>query len=317
MFGVESYASLRDSIVTIEQLPIPVFEFIHFLAVAYDCRLNGATIGTRPLIPLYLAYWLAAVGGGLWVGVLLGQPPGWLCSDMSIAAGLLAFVLLHAFPGDLLYKLLQRVPPLVWLLRAGDDVARALSVSLGGVERTRNAQHATLTRMSHTCAILCGTLAGGGGGLTASFLNLFSEHWAFRVPPALIAPPRPLVSAAAGAVWYHFATLARSPAAREGLVFPLFTLLPVTLLPFERLELADIKLIGYALQVLMVTARGIVLDPLVTFITNRWARKALPAVGVVDTVPTAAAGGSGEEDSDHKKAADNKTPSKKPNKKKD
>ncbi len=72
--------SLRDAAVSIETLQIPVFEFIHFLAVAYDFRLANATRHTRSLLPLYIAYWLTCVGGGLWVGVLLGQPAAWLCA---------------------------------------------------------------------------------------------------------------------------------------------------------------------------------------------------------------------------------------------
>ncbi len=73
--GQYSYSSIRDTIIGYETLPIPVFEFMQFLGVAYDFRLAGATIGTRPIIPLYIGYWIAIVGGGLTVGLICGQPP--------------------------------------------------------------------------------------------------------------------------------------------------------------------------------------------------------------------------------------------------
>ena len=66
----------------------------HFVSTAYDFRLNGAMIGTRAAVPLYVAYWLSACGGSLMAGLLMGQPPG-MC--IASPAQLLCCCLLALF----------------------------------------------------------------------------------------------------------------------------------------------------------------------------------------------------------------------------
>jgi hypothetical protein len=67
---------------------------------------------------------LLSFGGGTCIPIALGFRPFPLANDAAITLLLIAWWLMHCFPGDAIYKLFNQVMPLRAVLVCGFEVAR-------------------------------------------------------------------------------------------------------------------------------------------------------------------------------------------------
>lgn len=67
---------------------------------------------------------LLSFGGGTCIPIALGFRPFPLANDAAITLLLIAWWLMHCFPGDAIYKLFNQVKPLRLVLVCGFEIAR-------------------------------------------------------------------------------------------------------------------------------------------------------------------------------------------------
>ena len=101
--------------------------------------------------------------------VLLGQPIGWITSDVTVLTYLLIFALSHMRLTRDLFRFLVNLEPFATIISIVDDMSWGNCITMLGVQRAINPMHAASpVKNSASAAILLGTLAGCGGGLLRS-----------------------------------------------------------------------------------------------------------------------------------------------------
>lgn len=133
--------------------------------------------------------------------ILLGQPIGWLCSDVTVCTYLLIFALSYSrFTRDI-FRFIVNLEPFATIISVVDDMSWGNCITMLGVQRALNPMHAASpVKNSASAAILLGTLAGCGGGLLRSDKANMDAFWTrdelfvFLSSPLLSSRSLPLCS---------------------------------------------------------------------------------------------------------------------------
>ncbi|CAM9260817.1 unnamed protein product, partial [Scytosiphon promiscuus] len=132
---------------------------------------------------------LMQFGGTLLVGVLvLGQTPSWMHSFTAWPALAVAWWLTFFCPRDLWHARAMRSRVAVFVAAFGRAVSASHAITSWDKSMALTAQYEKAT-ISVGCTILCGTLAGCGGGILADLLSLEGDSWNLQRTPQALASP--------------------------------------------------------------------------------------------------------------------------------
>ncbi|CBN75128.1 expressed unknown protein [Ectocarpus siliculosus] len=132
---------------------------------------------------------LMQFGGTFLVGVLvLGQTPSWMHSFTAWPALAVAWWLTFFSPWDLWHGRAMSNKACMFLAAFGRAVSASHAITSWGADKALTA-HFEKAKMSAICTILCGTLAGCGGGILADLLNLDGDSWNLQRTPQALASP--------------------------------------------------------------------------------------------------------------------------------
>ncbi|CAM9205982.1 unnamed protein product [Ascophyllum nodosum] len=132
---------------------------------------------------------LMQFGGTLLVGALvLGQTPSWMSSSTAWPALAVCWWLTFFSPWDLWHGRAMRHKGVVFIAALGRAFSASHAITSWGADKALTA-HFEKARLSTGCAILCGTLAGCGGGILADLLNLEGDSWKLQRTPGALASP--------------------------------------------------------------------------------------------------------------------------------
>ena len=117
----------------------------------------------------------------------LNPDSGWLCDNQTILPYVVAWLAFCHAPVDMVYRLFAASSALRVTMGVLDDISWGVALTKWGFFNAINAAHES-PRGSTVAAVLGGTLAGCGGGLTQQACSLLRAEWAFRTPDSLRAP---------------------------------------------------------------------------------------------------------------------------------
>lgn len=139
---------------------------------------------------------------------MLAQPWGWIQGLYTIPIYATVALLMYYSPADFVFARLDALAPLLApLLIIADSVSKTLAIARLGVDAVRlhASGNAALTESVYA-AILCGTIAGCGGGVLGSLLGLEGTPWSLSTPKQFRRPSAPMVVSFLSAVLYFALT---------------------------------------------------------------------------------------------------------------
>ncbi|KAI9595792.1 hypothetical protein BDF19DRAFT_422247 [Syncephalis fuscata] len=165
-------------------LPLPILATLHAIKVTLDYRARLRTMsGPRPpLVQGLFVVMAMALGGSTSAAVLMGLPPSWLSSNTTLPTYAIVYLAMFRAPGDIAFRLLDAIEPYIRpILLLADGLTRANAQAGFAIESIRAMP---ALQNSLIAQLLCGTLAGCGGGIITDAFNLTAADWGLRTPAA-------------------------------------------------------------------------------------------------------------------------------------
>ncbi|KAI8145756.1 hypothetical protein BJV82DRAFT_602145 [Fennellomyces sp. T-0311] len=217
---VDIVTALRDASIEVPAigLSLPILELLHAILINYTYRSalksSHADIGWGQGL---LATIVMSSGGGSTAALLLGNPLGILKSNRFWGVYGATYWLMFSNP--YFYQFLEylfAIPFMEQLFTAADGVLRTAAVVNGGILGV--ARNSELGEDKWAAKIICGALAGCGGGLWVDAFRLTSPQWSFSTPRLLRTAS---VDMKASFITAAFYTAATTPALCEWLDVPM------------------------------------------------------------------------------------------------
>ncbi|KAL1924354.1 uncharacterized protein VTP21DRAFT_7389 [Calcarisporiella thermophila] len=196
----------------LQSATLPLFHFpllsaLHGIRVALEFRRSLEQSGTRREIGWlqgFFAIMVASVGGSTTSAILMGIPPGWLASNTVLPAYAATYFAVFYLPG--VYPVLLRVRPLLDpFLISADGLTRFSAITSFAIDACHfRPEVAPRLGGSWIAMLVCGTIAGCGGGLWNDALQLGSAHWGLRTPRGFKTPTWDMAAAFLTAACYTF-----------------------------------------------------------------------------------------------------------------
>ncbi|KAG2223423.1 hypothetical protein INT45_001729 [Circinella minor] len=189
---------------SLEYYGIPILDVLHAFLIAYAYR-SAVGAGHKQIGwgQGFLATVIMCAGGGSTVCILRGEPVGILKSNLFWGIYGTAYWLM--FSNSFVYPFFHFIfslPLVEELFTVADGILRnAAIVNFGvlGVDSILGAD-------KFVAKILCGTLAGSGGGFWIDTFNLTHHHWSFSTPRWLHAANNDVKASFITALFYILAT---------------------------------------------------------------------------------------------------------------
>ena len=163
----------------------PLVDCFHACAVAHEYR-KGASAKQGSLQRLF-AIVITSLGGTTMMNLLNGQPMGWSCDNQTLPAYVVAWLLLHHAPGDVVFRAIESSDSTRFLVGFLDDISWGVAITKWGMFNVIHAAHPN-PRGSAVAAILGGWIAGCGGGIIQQACSLLDAEWSLTTPDALTGP---------------------------------------------------------------------------------------------------------------------------------
>lgn len=160
----------------------PLIDMFHATAVAYEYKKTAD--GKQGTLQRLVAIVVTALGGTTAMSFLIGQPCGWLCDNQTLPMYITAWFALHHFPGDLIFNALDSSAATRFAVTFFDDISWGVAITKWGMFKALSAMHES-PRPSGVAALLCGWIAGCGGGLAQQMCSLVSAEWKLVAPDSL------------------------------------------------------------------------------------------------------------------------------------
>ncbi|KAI8099644.1 uncharacterized protein BX664DRAFT_273000 [Halteromyces radiatus] len=199
---------LADLTISIPQLNIslPVLELIHALLINYAYR-TGLSISHTNIGwgQGFLATIVMCAGGGSTVALLRGEPLGILKSNRFW--GIYGTTYWLMFSNPYVYPFVDylfSIPALEQVLTVADGILRNFAITRVGIEGV--ALNPLLGDDKWVAKLICGTLAGCGGGFWIDTFKLTQEHWTFSTPRFLHSPSIDMKASFASTLFYLIST---------------------------------------------------------------------------------------------------------------
>ncbi|KAI9490224.1 hypothetical protein BDB00DRAFT_562903 [Zychaea mexicana] len=189
---------------SLEYQEIPVLDVLHAFLIAYAYRSAvGAGHNQIGWGQGLLAVIIMCAGGGSTVAILRGEPLGILKSNAFW--GIYGLAYWSMFSNSFVYPLFNLIFSLPFVEEAftvADAILRNAAIVNFGVLGVNS----TLGEDKYIAKILCGTLAGSGGGFWIDTFNLTHHNWSFSTPRWLHAATMDVKASFATALFYILAT---------------------------------------------------------------------------------------------------------------
>ncbi|KAJ1477156.1 hypothetical protein T484DRAFT_1963890 [Baffinella frigidus] len=172
---------------------LPVFaSFLDLVLTLDTCASYRRHQGSKkhPWLQVLFACMIGTFGGTTATAVFLGETPGWLHAGSSPIAFAIGFWMIFCCPGDLPYKMLTRQRWVELLFGYINSISCGHAITSWGQDNVLNNVHLERCGGSGPLMVLCGTVAGCGGGILAAWMHMggATEDWAFSTPPVLKSP---------------------------------------------------------------------------------------------------------------------------------
>lgn len=116
------------------------------------------------LSQLLFAYILSCLGGTLLTALFLGQPVGWLSSDITFFTYIIVFGIAFSKWTRRAFLALVHAPIISDVITIMDDLSFGNSITTLGVQRVINPVHADSPIRHTVCAAIVGGITSGCGG---------------------------------------------------------------------------------------------------------------------------------------------------------
>ncbi|KAI9244554.1 hypothetical protein BDA99DRAFT_448363 [Phascolomyces articulosus] len=188
----------------LEYYGLPVLDVLHAFLIAYAYR-SAVGAGHQHIGwgQGLLAVLIMCAGGGSTVAILRGEPLGILKSNLFWGIYGIAYWLM--FSNSFVYPffhIIFSLPLIEEVFTIADAILRNAAIVNFGVMGVDT----TLGQDKYVAKVLCGTLAGSGGGFWIDTFNLTHHHWTFSTPKWLHAPTNDVKASFLTAVFYILAT---------------------------------------------------------------------------------------------------------------
>ncbi|GAN07030.1 hypothetical protein MAM1_0145c06520 [Mucor ambiguus] len=214
VFGL---ANLKVDI-PIVNFSLPVLDVLFAILINYSYRSAlGVSHNQVGWYQGLLATLVMATGGGCTVAVLRGEPIGILKSNEFW--GIHCTTYLAMFSNPYVYQVVDflfSIPVVEHVFTLSDSILRALAMIQVGVEGV--SANPALGADKFVAKVLCGTLAGCGGGLWIDAFRLNQPNWSFSTPRLLHVASVDMKVSFLTSLFYVFAT---TPAFCEYLSLPI------------------------------------------------------------------------------------------------
>ncbi|ORZ22525.1 hypothetical protein BCR42DRAFT_170283 [Absidia repens] len=180
VYGVIEYRADVFGLISLPVLDVMFAFFIHYL---YKSAL-GVNHAQVSWLQGFFATVVMASGGGCTVALIRGEPLGILKSNEFWVIHSLTYILM--FSNDFCYRLIHflfSLPLVEHAFTVSDGFLRAIAMLQFGV----NGVDEMLGPNKWMAQLICGVLAGCGGGLIMDAFRLSEAHWAFGTPRLLKA----------------------------------------------------------------------------------------------------------------------------------
>ncbi|KAI8388723.1 uncharacterized protein BYT42DRAFT_561002 [Radiomyces spectabilis] len=192
--------------IPILDVSVPVLEVLHAILINYAYRSmlrgNHAHIGWGQGL---LATIVMCAGGGSTVAILRGEPLGILKSNRFW--GIYGTTYWLMFSNPYFYNILQflfSIPVVEQVVCLSDGILRNFAVTRIGVDGV--SANPALGEDKWVAKIICGTLAGSGGGLWIDAFRLTHQEWSFSTPRLLHTASIDMKASFLTAVFYVIST---------------------------------------------------------------------------------------------------------------
>lgn len=162
---------------------MPLIDLFHATAVAHEYRKFAEPQGA---VQRLIAILVTALGGTTMMSFLIGQPCGWLCDNETLTAYIVAWLLMQYTPYDVVFKALDGTAASRFVMGVLDDISWGTAITKWGMFKALSAMHEA-PRGSAVAALLCGLVAGCGGGIMQQCASLLKTEWRFSTPDAFRA----------------------------------------------------------------------------------------------------------------------------------
>ncbi|KAG0762948.1 hypothetical protein G6F24_006397 [Rhizopus arrhizus] len=178
---------------------LPILNVLYAILINYSYR--SALGVTHSQIGWYqglLATLVMRAGGGCTVSILRGEPIGILKSNATY---------FFMFSNTYVYQILDvlfNVPMIEHVFTLSDSILRALAMCQSGIDGVTS--NPALGPNKYVAKVLCGTLAGCGGGLWIDTFRLTHSNWSFSTPRLLHAASIDMKTSFTSTLFYVAAT---------------------------------------------------------------------------------------------------------------
>lgn len=185
---------------------LPVLNVLYAIFINYSYRsVLGVSHSQIGWYQGLLATLVMATGGGSTVSILRGEPIGILKSNEFWAIHCTThFVMFSNAYAYQIVDVLFNIPIIEHLFALSDSILRALSMCQNGIDGVSN--HPELGPDKYVAKVLCGTLAGCGGGLWIDAFRMNESNWSFSTPRLLRIASIDMKASLTGSLFYVAAT---------------------------------------------------------------------------------------------------------------
>ncbi|CAO3703387.1 unnamed protein product [Rhizopus stolonifer] len=185
---------------------LPVLDVLFAILINYSYRsalgVSHSQIGWYQGL---IATLVMATGGGCTVSIIRGEPIGILKSNEFWAIHCTTY--LAMFSSSRIYQtteFLFNIPVIEHIFTLSDSILRALAMCQNGIDGVSS--NPVLGPEKYVAKVLCGTLAGCGGGLWIDAFRLTESNWSFSTPRLLHIASISMKSSFLGSLFYVVVT---------------------------------------------------------------------------------------------------------------
>ncbi|CAO3642065.1 unnamed protein product [Cunninghamella blakesleeana] len=168
-----------------DSISLPILDVMFSILIHYLYRSSLAKNHTQiGWLQGFFASIVMGCGGGSTVAILRGEPIGiFKSNEFWLIHGITYWLM---FSNDQFYKLihlLMKIPPIEYGFLISDGFLRAMAMLQFGVEGCNSLTLGGEDK--YIAKLICGTLAGIGGGFFMDAFQLNQPHWSFCTPKSL------------------------------------------------------------------------------------------------------------------------------------
>lgn len=165
---------------------LAIVTILHAINGSYAYRRNLLNQGDIriPFIQGFVSYILMSLGGTLTAGLLMGQTAGWLVNDNVLPLYFLVYCIFFLDRNAYITRFISKGGQVTNYISTMID-ATSRTITLSGIIDTICDSKDVRLNNSIIMLIVCGTIAGCGGGIIEKTFSLSKKDWKYKTPSSL------------------------------------------------------------------------------------------------------------------------------------